>query len=255
MRSTVYALPLHYPACMAYGIFWLLIFATVTRAAGTLTVAAAADLSPAQAQLQRGFARLHPAEKLSFVIGASAVLAQQIEQDAPYDVFLSADQSWVDDLMKHGKIVPASVRVYATGQIALLCRSGKCADPGDLLRRDIHFVALANPKLAPYGAAAIAALRKSGVWKQISPKVVYGENVRQALQLFDSGNADAVITAASLVVGRGATILAAGSHPGIRQSAGVIARSAHPQEGSAFIDFLTSAEGWKILNGLGFGRP
>ncbi len=215
-------------------------------------VAAAADLSPAEPLLQQTFEKTNPI-RLRWVTGASATLAQQIAHAAPYDVFLSANAQFVDELAAKRKIEPLSVRAYAAGQVGLLWKDGKSHDINELTANWVRFVALPNPQLAPYGLAARQALEHAGIWKAVQPKVVYGENVRQALQLFESGNADAVLTSHSLLQGKPAQIIPAAWHDPIVQKAGIIAGTRNREAAQQFLDFLLSPAAQPILAKFGFG--
>jgi molybdate transport system substrate-binding protein len=214
-----------------------------------LTVAAASDLLPVQPALQKAQPALH----IRFVNAASSVLSQQIDNGAPYDVFLSANAQFVDQLASNGKLRPDSVRSYATGRVAILWGDKKSHPISDLTQNWVRFVALANPRLAPYGAAAQQALEHSGLWPALKGKIVYGENVRQALQLFDSGNADAVLTALSLLVDRKPDLIPAGWHAPIVQKAGVVSASPSQADADTFMRFLTSPAGQAIFAKFGFG--
>ena len=116
-------------------------------------------------------------------------------------------------------------------------------------------LALANPAHAPYGAAAREFLERRGLWKAVEPKVVYGENVRQALQFAESGNADAAITAWSLVFDRGGVLLPDRDHAPIRQAGGVVTGRPHVAEARRFLEYLASPAARKILEAHGFGVP
>jgi len=214
-----------------------------------LTVAAASDLSPVQPALQKA----QPNLQIRFVTAASSVLSQQIENGAPYDIFLSANAQFVDQLASNGKLRPDSVRVYATGRLAILWSDKKSHPVSDLTQNWVRFVALANPRLAPYGAAAQQALQHAGLWTALKGKIVYGENVRQALQLFDSGNAEAVLTALSLVNDRKPDLIPADWHSPIVQKAGIVSASKNQPEADAFMRFLTSPAGQAIFAKFGFG--
>jgi molybdate transport system substrate-binding protein len=214
-----------------------------------LTVAAASDLSPVQPALQKA----QPNLQIRFVNAASSVLSQQIENGAPYDVYLSANSQFVDQLASNGKLRVDSVRTYATGRVAILWSDKKSHSVSDLTQDWVHFVALANPRLAPYGAAAQQALEHAGLWTAVKKKIVYGENVRQALQLFDSGNADVVLTALSLVNDRKPDLIPVTWHAPIVQKAGVVAASKNQSEAQAFLQFLTSPAGQAIFAKFGFG--
>ena len=219
-----------------------------------LTVAAAADLSDLEPQLAQQFEKTNPI-RVRWVTGASAVLSQQIENGAPYDVFLSANAQFVDRLSSFGKLRPDSVKIYAVGRVGILWKDGKQHRISDLTENWVRFVALPNPKLAPYGVAAQQALEHAGIWKQVQPKVVYGENVRQALQLFESGNADAVLTSDSLLQGRNATVISADWHRPIVQKAGIVAGTKNLEAARMFLEFLTSRDGQAVFSAYGFSSP
>lgn len=235
-------------------LFFLLVIPSVAAAQTTLTVAAAADLSTLQPQLAQQFEKTNPI-RVRFVTGASAILSQQIENGAPYDVFLSANAQFVDLLSSFGKLRPDSVTAYAIGRVGVLWKDGNQHRISDLTENWVRFVALPNPKLAPYGAAAQEALEHAGLWKQVQPKVIYGENVRQALQLFESGNADAALTAAALLQGRNANLLPADWHRPIVQKAGIVAGTKNLEAARKFLDFLTSKAGQDVFAAFGFGSP
>ena len=191
---------------------------------------------------------------MRFVSEASAVLAQQIENGAPYDVFLSANAQFVDRLVSSGKLT-SKAAAYATGRVAVLWRDGKQHRINDLAANWVRFVALPNPKLAPYGAAARQALEHERLWEKIQPKIVYGENVRQALQLFDSGNADVVFTSHGLVSDRNPQLIPADWHQPIIQKAGIVAASSKQKESALFLQFMLGPAAQAIFARYGFSKP
>jgi len=217
-----------------------------------LLVAAAADLAGAETPLTQAFAKAGGAH-VKFVLGASGMLARQIEQGAPYDVFLSANEQFVADLVKGGRLAQDSVRVYALGRLGLWSKDGTVKALADLRSARVLHVAIANPAHAPYGAAAREMLERAGLWKEMEHKVVYGENVRQALQFAESGNADAAITAWSLLFDRGGVLLPDTSHAPIRQAGGVVTGRPNAPAARKFLEFLSSGEGQRILQARGFG--
>jgi molybdate transport system substrate-binding protein len=233
-------------------IFLLITLPTLATPQITLTVAAAADLSALEPQLAQHFEKTNPI-RVRFVTGASAILSQQIENGAPYDVFLSANAKFLERLSSFGKLRPDSVVGYAVGRIGILWKDGKQHPIRDLTGNWVRFVALPNPKLAPYGVAAQEALEHAGIWKQVQPKVVYGENVRQALQLFESGNADAVLTAAALLHGKNATLIPADWHRPLVQKAGIIAGTKNLEAAREFLDYLNGEDAQAIFAKFGFG--
>lgn len=228
--------------------------AQTTQKNNELLVAAAADLTAIEQPVTEMFQRI-TGRKAKFVLGASGMLARQIEQGAPYDVFLSANERFVADLAKSGHLEPDSVRIYAYGRLGLWSRDGAVKRIDELRDRRVVHVAIANPATAPYGAAARQLLESAGLWKAVEGKVVYGENVRHALEFAESGNADAVITAWSLVFERGGILLPDSGHSPIRQAGGVVA--GRPDEAAArrFLDLLGSEEGRRILAAHGLGLP
>lgn len=234
-----------------FAIFFLAVLAAFPA---TLTVAAASDLTDLEPALTAAFEKTNPGVQIRFVTAASAMLMQQIDNGAPYDVFLSANAGYVDQLAAKRKIEPNSVLSYASGRLGVLWRDGKSHPLSDLKENRFRLVALPNPKLAPYGVAAEQALRHEHLWEFVSQKVVYGENVRQTLQLFDSGNTDAVLTSDSLLQGRNAQVIPAGWHSPILQKGGLVAGSPSAPAAQAFLKFLTSGA-QPIFARFGFSPP
>lgn len=220
-----------------------------------MTVAAASDLTDLEAPLASSFGKMHPGIEVRWVTASSAILAQQIQNGAPYDIFLSANAQYVDRLQASGKLDAASVAPYAVGRVAILWRGGKHHEINELAQNWVRFVALPNPKLAPYGVAAQQALEHAGIWEFVRQKVVYGENVRQTLQLFKSGNADAVITSDSLLQGKDPQLILAEWHKPILQKAGIVAGSPHAEIARRFLDFLRGPDGQAVFARFGFGKP
>ena len=220
-----------------------------------LTVAAASDLTDVEPVLAARFRKIEPKVQVRFVTAASATLAQQIENGAPYDVFLSANAQFVDRLASNRSLLPESVRAYATGRIGVLWRDRKSHPFKDLAAKWVRVVALPNPKLAPYGVAAQQALEHSGIWQVVQPKVVYGENVRQTLQLFESGNADAVLTSDSLLRSEPADLIPGNLHNPIIQKAGIVARSSFRKTAEAFLNYLLSPSAQAVFARFGFAKP
>ena len=178
--------------------------------------------------------------------------SRQIEQGAPFDVFLSANEAFVSKLTAAGKLRPDSVRFYAHGRLALWSRSGGFRRLEDIARPGVRHIAMANPSHAPYGAAAQQALSRADLWEKLKAKVVYGENVQQALQFARTGNAEVAITSWSLVFDGGGVLLPADSHPPIRQAGAVVAGTRQPEAAAAFLGFLTGPKGREILRRFGF---
>ncbi len=169
-------------------------------ASTTLTVAAAADLQGAFGEIAKSF-EIRAGCRVAVTFGSTGQLAQQIEHGAPFDVFAAANVAYVQQLADKKKVIADTVQLYARGRIVLITskRSGATAVRlEDLLSESIKHVAIANPAHAPYGQAAKQALEHRGLWDRLQPKLVLGENVRQALQYVQTGNAEAGIVAHSV---------------------------------------------------------
>lgn len=221
-----------------------------------ITVAAAANLTAVAQALAAQFEKqtgIHPV----FSFGSTAQLTAQIENGAPFDVFLAADAGHVDKLAGEHLLVPGSDAVYATGLLALWIPPGSTArihKLTDLAAHDVHTIAAANPKLAPYGAATVETLQRAGIWDRVKEKIVYAENINMARQYGTSKNADAVFTAYSLVLKQpGQTIPVDQSmHQPIVQKLGVMADSRHRDWAAAFANFVLHGGGRAILVRYGY---
>jgi molybdate transport system substrate-binding protein len=190
-----------------------------------------------------------------FVFGSSGQLATQIRAGAPYQVFLSANMDFVRALDTEGRLVVGTARPYARGRLALYSRDGNVTALDGLA--GLRAVAIANPLHAPYGVAARQVLQAREDWAAVSKSIVYAENVRQALQFIESGNAQAGLVAWSLVKGRpGAVLLPESLHAPILQGLGVIRGEAAHAEATAgalaFVEALTAKAGKAMLADAGF---
>lgn len=233
------------------------------RSAPTLrpevTIAAAANLTNVFGRIGPAFESetgIHPV----FSFASTAQLARQIENSAPFDVYASADAEHVDALDKEGLLAVGSRAVYAIGVLALWIPSGSPAQVNrleDLTSASVRNIAMAKPELAPYGQAAVETLQRLGIWDQVKPKVVYAENVNMAKQFGTSGNADAVFTAYSLILGENGKVIRvdANLHRPIRQELGIIARSQNQKAAREFVRYLLTGSGKAILNRFGYLAP
>lgn len=222
-----------------------------------LRVAAAADLSLAFEELGAAYEKT-TGRKVVLSFGATGLLERQIVEGAPFDVFAAADVSFVDDAIKAGACAAKSKQVYAVGKLAIVAAPGIAFVPtgiSDLADARITRIAIANPEHAPYGRAARQSLKRAGVWNSVEPKLVYGENVHQALEFAESGNADAAIVALSLLTGRrqGVVSVPPDLHDPIEQALAVCARSdaaAHAAE--SFCAYVMSPAGRAVMDRYGF---
>jgi molybdate transport system substrate-binding protein len=224
-----------------------------------LRVAAAADLQTSLPGIVADFERAHSL-KVDLVFGASGQLAQQVEAGAPFDLFLSANRKFVDDLETSGLVKARSSRPYAVGSLVLVWgehAGGSIATLSDLARPEIKKVAIANPATAPYGAAAEQALRKAGLLESLGPKLVRAANVRQALQYVESGDAEAALIGKALTrpAGLGVLEIEPSLHEPIVQGLGVIAASHRIDDAEALATYLLGPEGQAKLKAAGFQPP
>jgi molybdate transport system substrate-binding protein len=224
-----------------------------------LAVAAAANLTEvlnAAGPTFESQTGIHPV----FSFASTAALEQQLENAAPFDIFLAADVSHVDQLDKKNLLVPGSRALYAVGVLALWIppkSSASVSGIQDLVSPSVRTIAIAKPELAPYGQAAVDSLKAAGIWDKVQPKVVYAENIAQARQYGDSGNADAVFTAYSLVLHDAGKVLQVDEklHAPIAQALGIVAASQHAAEARKFADFFLKGSGRDILRQYGYGLP
>ena len=231
-----------------------------------LRIAAAADLRYAMDAVVAAWSATHPSVKAEAIYGSSGSFLAQISAGAPFDLFFSADASYPRELERTGLVAADSTRLYAIGQIVVWVPADSPLDIGEhalaaLADPSVGTVAIANPEHAPYGQAAVAAMRSAGVYEAIEPKLVLGENVSQALQFVESGGADAGIIALSLataavVAERGRfAIVPIESYPRLEQGAVVLAASSDPVAAGAFLDFVLGTEGRAVLDRFGFILP
>ena len=223
-----------------------------------LIVAAAADLVFAFREIAPLFEQQHQA-KVTLTFGSTGQLAQQIQHGAPVDVFFAANVAFVEDLRAKGVVLADSVEPYAQGRIVLATHRTRQALPGvkDLTREDVRRISIANPAHAPYGMAAREAVVSAGVWDHIRPKLVYGENIRQALQFLETQNVDAAIISLSLADAPDIhfTLIDPSLHRPIVQAAAVTARSRQADLARAFIRFVNGPQGRPIMKRFGFLLP
>jgi molybdate transport system substrate-binding protein len=220
----------------------------------TLRVAAASDLQAALPVLAERFGTAHRVEVVP-VFGASGMLARQIEQGGPFDVFLSANKTFVDNLAAKGAVNADSVTPYALGHLVLVVnRQAGVGVTGlaDLTRPEVKRIAVANPETAPYGFAAAQVLEKAGL-EGVAPKLVQAESIRQALQFVQTGNAEVGLVARSIAsVPEVRQIeLDRALYDPIVQYMGIVAHTGNPAAARKLADFLLGDKGQEILVSFG----
>jgi molybdate transport system substrate-binding protein len=226
----------------------------------TLLVSAASDVTPAFQEIGILFEQA-TGIKVTFNFGSTGQLAQQIERGAPVDLFAAANVAFIDRLERQGLIMPDTKKPYARGRITLWSRTDsllRLMQLEDLAHPDVRRVAMANPTHAPYGVAAREALQSTGIWEQVQPKLVLGENVQQAFQYATRGNVDAAIVALSLSMqqqGGRWTLIPEALHQPILQALAVIKRTQHEGRARQLAAVITGPQGRSILRKYGFTLP
>jgi molybdate transport system substrate-binding protein len=225
-------------------------------------VAAAADLNFALTEIAERFAR-EQGQRVQLVFGSSGTLARQVRDGAPFELFLSADEAFVEELVAAGLTRDAGT-LYAIGRIVLFAPTGSPLVPSEgldglarlLASGRVTRFAIANPEHAPYGRAAEAALRKRGIWTELQPRLVLGDNASQAAQFATTGNAVGGIIAYSLALApslrnRGTfALIPASDHPPLRQRMVLLKRAGPIVE--RFYDYLQQPAARAILGRYGF---
>jgi molybdate transport system substrate-binding protein len=228
--------------------------------AGDITVAVAANFAGTLEQLRKDFEATGD-HKLLLISGATGKFTTQIMEGAPFDVFLSADDKASKKLIEGGQAIPGFEFTYAIGTLALYS-----ADPqlikgdGEAVLRAGTFskLAIANPKLAPYGVAAEATMKALGIYDGIKHKIVMGENIGQTFGMIDSGSAGLGFVALSQVLGSDSGrkgsywSVPASLHEPIKQNVVLLSRAKNNPDARAFLEFLQSAEAREKIKKAGY---
>lgn len=223
-----------------------------------VNVAAAADLRYALDEIVAMAERDNPGVEYAITYGSSGQFLQQIQNGAPFDVYLSADLAYPQELVETGRA--EETFAYAVGRLVLWVPEASPLDPADgfEILRDAQRISIANPEHAPYGRAAVAAMERAGIYDEIRTRLVLGENVAQAAEFVTTGNADAGIVALSLVLSDPLRDVGTwweiplGDFPTIEQGGTVLSDSAGAR---ALRDIITSSQGRDILASYGFVLP
>lgn len=224
-----------------------------------LVVAAASDLQGAFTEI----GKLFEAEtncRVLFTFGSTGQLSQQIEHGAPFDIFAAASVVHIEQLASKNRVIADSKQLYARGRIVLAVNKNfavPVTNLEDLLKPEIQHVVLANPAHAPYGLAAKQALEREGLWDKLQPKIVFGENVRQALMYVRTGNAEAGLVALSVanVPEVTYTLIDDSLHEPLDQAIAIVAGTQQEELARQFIDFINGTEGRPIMKKYGFVLP
>jgi molybdate transport system substrate-binding protein len=230
-----------------------------------LLVAAAADLNPALHDIAQQYEKKTGVRiKLSF--GASGALTQQIQNGAPFDLFFSADMDYPKHLIADGQADAASLYQYSLGKLVLWVPASSPLDlerqeMAALLDSSVKKIAIANPEHAPYGRAAVAALKHAGLYDRLSDRFVMGENISQAAQFAESGNAQAGFVALAHALSPAVRssgrfwLIPADYYPPLEQGVVILSRSQHKKEAADFLQYLKTKDASEVLRKYGFTLP
>ncbi len=230
-----------------------------------LVVAAAADLNPALQEICNGYEK-KTGVKVKVSFGASGALTQQIQNGAPFDIFFSADMDYPQQLIAAGAADGSTLYQYAIGKLALWVPADSSLDvehKGIQILQDpaVKKISIANPQHAPYGRAAVAALKHYGVYDQVADRLVLGENISQAAQFAESGNAQAGFVALAHVAspamkGKGKYWeVPAEAYPALAQGVVVLSGSNYKKEAVDFLEYFRAKEQGGLLRRYGFTLP
>jgi len=251
-------------SCRATLTVGFLLLAWRLAAAQGLAVAAASDLQTALPAIAAEFEK-DTGQQVRLTFGSSGNFFAQMQNGAPFDVFLSADIEYPKRLAGSGHAERGTLYQYATGRLVLWTRNDSGIDVrrglAVVIEAPVRRIAIANPEHAPYGRAAVAALRHERLYDGARAKFVLGENISQAAQFAQSGSADVGVIALSLALsptlkGTGSYVdIPASWHPPIEQAAVVLTSSRQKPLAQQFIDYLRTPKSVRILKSDGFAVP
>jgi molybdate transport system substrate-binding protein len=242
-------------------IVWLL---AIPARGQEIAVAAAADLKFAMTDVAGQYEK-QTGNKVNVTYGSSGNFFSQLQNGAPFDLFFSADIDYARKLEAAGLSEPGTLYLYAIGRIAIWTPPDFKVDVAALgwkalLDERVQKIAIANPEHAPYGRAAVAAMKKAGIYDEVKPKLVYGDNISQAAQFVQSGSAQAGIVALSLAISTGMKDgkrwdIPEEMHPPIEQAAILMKNAKNKEAARAFLDFVKTDEARATLTKYGFTFP
>ena len=236
------------------------IYSLTADASDKLTIAAAADLRYAMADIVSLFQQQTQLD-VRVIYGASGKLSTQIRHGAPYDIFFSADISFARQLYQDG-LAATAPQPYALGHLVLWSPKQNMAgiSLSQLAEFNFNRLAIAQPAHAPYGQRAKQALQAAGVWQKVEPKIVYGENIAQTAQLAQSGGADIALIALSLakfpeLASQGYQLIPAELHQPLLQAYVITRHGAANHNAERFSAFMGTSEVLSIMQRYGFEQP
>jgi molybdate transport system substrate-binding protein len=248
----------------AFSIAVFIVLWTALVNAQDLTVAAAADLQSAMQEVASRF-QTDAGKSVKVIYGSSGNFLQQIQNGAPFDMFFSANIDYPRKLEAAGLTEPDTLYEYAVGKIVVWVPNESKLDISSgltsLVNPAAKKIAIANPSHAPYGQAAVAAMKKEKLYQQLSKKFVMGENISQTASFAVSGAADAGVIALSLAVapnlkGKGRFVeVPTQDYPPIEQACVILKSSQHKDAANAFLSFIKTSAITDLLRSYGFAVP
>jgi len=243
-------------------VFICSLFIATSARAEKITIAAAADLKFAMDDIIASFKSRHPGDEVQVVYGSSGKFHTQIRQNAPYDLFFSADIAFPRELVNNG-YAASPVKPYAVGRIVIWSADmdATIMTLANLTDPKITRIAIANPKHAPYGKRAEEVLRSSGLWERVQSKLVFGDNIAQTAQYVQSGNAQVGIIALALALNSelskkgGYYLIPDNLHNPLEQGYIITKRAANNSLAKKFADYMGSKQVRSVMTKYGFVLP
>jgi len=253
-----------FSALAAIALTAFLAVSPLDAGAADLRIAAASDLTFAFNDVAARFEK-QTGHRVELAYGSSGNFFAQIENGAPFDLFFSADVGYPQKLEAAGLTVPGTIYEYASGKLVMWVPNASRLDLSRglaaLLDPAVGKIAIANPQHAPYGVAAVAAMRREGVYDKIKDKLVLGENISQTAQFVQSGNAEVGLVALSLAVApamkdKGRYVeIPARDYPPIIQAAVILKSSRNKKLANQLLKFMKEPETVEVMERYGFAVP
>lgn len=235
----------------------LVLFSLHTRAQ-TIKVAAAANLRYILEEIKINYEKLNPKAHLALTIGSSGTLYQQIMNGASYDVFMAADKIFPEKLKAQGAVT-GEVKTYAYGKLAIWSNSVDVKGMNILLSESVRHIAVAKPDLAPYGERAIQCLKYYNLYDQVQGKLIFADNISQAAQFAQTGNAEVGILALALVKTpemKGSYIIPdPKSYKPVEQAMVLVKRFQYNPAAAKFMKYIMSADCRPLFEKYGYIVP
>ena len=226
-----------------------------------LIVSAAASLTDAFSDIEPAFEKAHPGVDVIMNFASSGALYRQIEQGAPADVYASANPKWMNKAVESGYVDLSGVQVFARNSLVLAVPAENPAKVGslaDLSGDMVKSIGIGTPETVPAGQYAKGALEANGLYNTLKPKMIFGESVRQVLDYLKRGEIDCGFVYGTDAVKGGDQIRIIEEIPlekPVTYPVSVLKEAAAPDMAEAFVQFVRSEEGMKLLEGRGFKRP